>query len=83
MLPQAAVQNLGLTAMPDRQYEIAGFDGTTSVADAIELALVFEGKIFRGQFLVIDQKFGILGRNVLNAVRLTLDGPRKTWELHR
>ncbi len=83
LLPQTAVQSLGLAPMPERQYELAGFDGKMSLACAVELALVFEGKIFRGQFLLIEQEFGVLGRNVLNAVRLTLDGPQQAWELHR
>ena len=35
---------------------------------------------FKGDFLVVDQPWGILGRNVLNAVPLTLDGPRLRWD---
>lgn len=33
----------------------------------------------RGQFLLIDQVYGILGRNVLNAISLTMDGPKRQW----
>ena len=37
------------------------------------------GRTFRGQFLVIDEEVGILGRNILNALALLLDGPQQTW----
>ncbi|MDO9129923.1 MAG: hypothetical protein Q7U34_08655 [Anaerolineales bacterium] len=33
-----------------------------------------------GQFLLIGQPFGIMGRNILNAVALLLDGPLGLWE---
>lgn len=37
------------------------------------------GRTFRGQFLVIDEEVGVLGRNILNALALLLDGPQQTW----
>ena len=33
----------------------------------------------RGQFLLIDQEWGILRRNILNAISLILDGPDQSW----
>jgi hypothetical protein len=41
------------------------------------------GRAFRGQFLVIDQQAGILGRNILNNLALLLDGPQLTWSEHK
>ncbi len=35
---------------------------------------------FRGRFLLIDAEVGVVGRNVLNHVRLLLDGPALSWE---
>jgi hypothetical protein len=61
------------------RYELAGFDGTKSFAPAVELQLMFLDKKFSGQFLLIDEDIGILGRNVLNAVRILLDGPALSW----
>ncbi len=46
----------------------------------VQLELVFLRKRFKGQFLLIDQPIGILGRNVLNAVALLLDGPNAQWD---
>jgi hypothetical protein len=31
---------------------------------------------------VVDQEVGVLGRNILNAVALLLDGPHQTWKEH-
>jgi predicted aspartyl protease len=83
LVPRAAVSRLGVTAAPDRRYELIAFDGTVSLAPVVQLELVFCRRTFRGQFLLIDQEWGILGRNVLNAVSLLLDGPRLTWDEHR
>src|SRR5687768_8290252 len=37
-------------------YELQGFDGTKSVAPAINTELEFLGRSFRGQFLIIDNR---------------------------
>src|SRR5687768_6126427 len=56
---------LALLLPPDEalpRYEVAGFEGTKSFAPAIKLELQFLGKRFLGQFLLIDEDRGILGR---------------------
>jgi hypothetical protein len=80
LLPHAVADRLGAATTPDRLYELTGFDGSTSLAPAISLELTFCRTTFRGQFLLIDQEWGILGRNILNAVPLLLDGPGLTWD---
>jgi hypothetical protein len=79
MIPQAALQRLGVTPVPNKRYELMGFDGTVSFAEVVRLELIFDGRIFRGQFLLLSQEMGVLGRNVLNALSLLYDGPRLTW----
>jgi len=49
----------------------------------VQLELLFCNRSFRGQFLVMDQAWGILGRNVLNAIPVLLDGPHLMWDEHR
>ncbi len=49
----------------------------------VRLELVFAQRTFRGQFLLIDQDWGILGRNVLNNVPILLDGPNLVWRESR
>ena len=77
LLPRSYLSQL---ATPDaRQYELEAFDGTKSTAPAVVIELHFLGKVFRGQFLLIDGWHGILGRNILNNLSLLFDGPSGNW----
>ena len=77
LLPRS--QFAALVPPEAEQYELHAFDGTKSTAPAVIAELQFLGKSFRGQFLLIDGWYGILGRNVLNNLSLLLDGPAQTW----
>jgi len=79
LVPQMVADQLGLIITSNQGYELAGFEGSTIIARAVHLELIFCQRTFRGQFLLIDQTWGILGRNVLNAVPLLFDGPRLEW----
>jgi hypothetical protein len=81
LLPRAQV--LPLIDPDAKQYELEGFDGTKSSAPAITAELNFLGKSFRGQFLLIDNWYGIVGRNVLNNISLLFDGPSRKWTEQR
>jgi len=83
LVPQAIIDELGVTVASDKRYELRGFNGSISLALVVKLELIFCRRTFRGQFLLIDQKWGILRRNVLNEVPLLLDGPHLTWEEYR
>jgi hypothetical protein len=83
LIPRVALASLGLDVIADTTYELIGFDGNKSLAQVVHVELVFCRRIFRGQFLLVDQLYGILGRNVLNAVPLFLDGPQLTWDEQR
>jgi len=41
------------------------------------------GKKFAGEYLLVDLPIGILGRNILNNIRILLDGPRAKWDEHQ
>jgi len=79
LLPRDSVNRLGVLPNEDVLYEIQDFDGRSKMADMVELELAFLGKKFTGQFLLIDQPMGILGRNILNALSILFDGPRGGW----
>jgi predicted aspartyl protease len=79
LLPHEAVEKLGIAPIAEKVYELQGFDGSLQLAEMAQLELVFLHKRFKGQFLLIDQPIGILGRNILNAVALLLDGPNIQW----
>jgi hypothetical protein len=78
LLPRAVVERLGVT-IPPGQYELVGFDGSRSMADAVEVDVLFLSKAFRGRYLLTDSEHGILGRDVLNSLRLVFDGPSEEW----
>lgn len=79
MLPREQVTQLDIEPNKGGAYEIQGFDGEIKLAEAIDAELVFLGKKFKGQFLLIDGTIGILGRNILNEVALLFDGPNQNW----
>lgn len=82
LLPLGAVNAAGIE-QTGASYDLLAFDGRSSSAGAVRAELLMLGRTFRGQFLVIDEEVGILGRNILNALALLLDGPRQTWSEHR
>jgi len=82
LLPRDAVNAAGIE-QTGASYELLAFDGTSSTAGVVRADLLLpRGQVFRGQFLVINQQVGILGRNILNALALLLNGPRQTWSEH-
>ncbi len=80
LIPQAYIDDLASTFDPQNSYELEGFDGQRSVAQSVELDLVFLRKAFRGRYVIINSKVGILGRDILNHVAVVIDGPRLSWE---
>jgi hypothetical protein len=82
LVPRGAAEKLSLPDQPAGLFELVGFDGRSSTAPAFELEMSFAGRVFRGRFLLIEEEWGILGRNILNSLPLLFDGPRLTWELH-
>jgi hypothetical protein len=79
LIPKSAVDALGLTPGAEDSYELIAFDGSRSVAQAVRLDLIFLKKTFKGQFLMVDQEWGLVGRDVLNHVAILFDGPRLQW----
>ncbi|MDM8532105.1 retroviral-like aspartic protease family protein [Anaerolineales bacterium HSG25] len=83
LVPHQTIKQLGLIVAQDKNYELADFNGNLSVATMVELALIFCNCTFRGQFLLVEQDMGILGRNVLNTMPLLFNGPQFKWSVHR
>lgn len=83
LIPGAFAEELGLSLEPDEAYELMGFDGSRSFAPVVRLEMIFSNKVFRGRFLLIDQEWGIIGRDILNLLSLLLNGPDLTWDEHR
>src|ERR1044071_2709768 len=83
LLPQLSANQIDLSVEPNSGYELMAFDGSTSVAQVVQLDLLFLRRVFRGRFLLTNQEYGILGRDILNHVRIVLDGPYLRWEEER
>lgn len=83
LIPQQSVTLLGVNIEPDTGYEVVGFDGRKSLAQVVSLDVIFLGRAFRGRFLVSNQEWRIVGRDVLNHTALVLDGPRLVWDKHQ
>jgi hypothetical protein len=79
LLPRSAVASLGIRGTGER-YDLVAFDGTINESEAVRAVIVFLDKTFSGRFLQVESEVGIIGRNVLNRVRLLLDGPALNWE---
>ena len=79
LLPEASVESLGVSPLVETYYELIGFDGSESVAYVVSMDMIFLGRAFRGRYLLTEEEYGILGRDVLNHVALLLDGPGQEW----
>ena len=82
LLPRKAVEGIGVPLIAGQGYELMGFDGSKSLAPVVILEMIFLKRIFRGQYLLIEEERGILGRDILNNIALLLDGPGQRWQEH-
>jgi predicted aspartyl protease len=80
LLPISAVQKIGVEIETDPGFEVETFGGETKRLQFAKLELFFLNKKFAGEYLLIDRAIGILGRNVLNNLRLVFDGLREKWD---
>jgi len=83
MVPEAVLTRLNAIILPNIEYELVGFNGAKSRCPMVQIDLVFCRRTFHGQYLLIDQSWGIIGRNVLNSVPIILDGPNLKWDEYR
>lgn len=60
-------------------FEVQVFDGDTKFLRIVKLDLLVLDKTFKGDYLLINRPIGILGRNVLNNLRILFDGPGGEW----
>lgn len=82
LLPSNAVDQLGIS-VEDSDFEVQVFDGEIKRLKLAKLELYLLGKKFSGEYLLVDRPIGILGRNILNKIKILLDGPRTKWDEHK
>jgi hypothetical protein len=81
LLPRSATTSIGIEGTGDL-YQLVGFDGTISQSEAVYASVAFLRRNFRGRYLLTDAEVGVIGRDILNHLRLLLDGPAMNWEEH-
>jgi hypothetical protein len=79
LVPIAAASFLGIPPDPSLALPLEAFDGTRSEGHLVELDLIFCDYRFRGRYVLTNAVRGLLGRDVLNHLRILLDGPRRGW----
>lgn len=80
VVPLAAAVAVGAPIGPPATA-IRFLAGREIVVAQAQLAIEFLRYRFRGSFLVIESSYGVVGRNVLNALAVTLDSPRLEWSI--
>jgi predicted aspartyl protease len=78
VVPRYAAAAVGATVRPG-DVALQFFDGSQSVSDVADLRVEILRYRFDGAFVIGDAPYGVLGRNILNLLTLTLDGPRHNW----
>ncbi len=79
LLPAWAINQLEIEPEDDTLFEVQGFDGEIKLVKMVKLELFFLQRKFAGQFLVVDEKTGMLGRNILNSLSISFNGPQNSW----
>jgi predicted aspartyl protease len=82
VIPLALAQRLGLT--PLRTLPAVAFGGTRYLLDEYELAIDIPGvcRLTVNAVAHPNEPFILLGRDILNTLRITLDGPTEEVEFH-
>jgi hypothetical protein len=78
LVPRAVAERVG-ARISASGIRLESYRGDTWMADRAEVTIEFLVYRFQAEVLVSDVWYGILGRNILNLIVLTLDGPRLTW----
>ena len=81
MLPQNFVKELDLIQELTKVWETEDFEGKKGQSKVVNLQMVFDGKSFRGEFLLLNQDYGIIGRNILNLFKINFDRKSLKWEI--
>ena len=78
VVPLSIAQAVGAVVDP-AQVLVRYLDGDATPYDRATLSIELGRYRFAGPFLVARTDYGVFGRNVLNLIVLTLDGPSLIW----
>ena len=77
LLPTKFLEDFEFSA--GEPQKLGGFDGKEDIFQTVFVQLIFLGKRFNGEFCLINQEYGILGRDILNNFSLVFDGKSLSW----
>lgn len=78
IIPRSVAEDVGAQVRPS-DILVRLYDGTQTACYTAELTVTFLRYRFRGPFVVAESDYGLLGRNILNLLVCTLDGPGQVW----
>lgn len=78
VVPRHVAESVRAFIQPSR-VPLRMADGSEAACDVAELTVEFLRYRFTGAFVILDGNYGIVGRNILNGLIVTLDGPRQAW----
>lgn len=80
-LPLRALERLGVPTETEPPARLRGFDGRVVLMPVAKCEVLFQGDVFAGDFIVVNQARGFLGRDILNKHDLRLNGPGLEWSV--
>ncbi|HMS38909.1 MAG TPA: aspartyl protease family protein [Pyrinomonadaceae bacterium] len=81
LIPKFAVEYLDLDFSQSSEIRLETLEGNVSVSQVLELQIIFANEIFQAKFPLIEQDYGVIGRNILNRFKIELDGQNLHWEI--
>lgn len=81
LIPKYAVESLDVNFSKSIEIKLEDFEGKKSVSQAVHLQLLFANEKFYGRFPLIEQGYGIIGRNIMNLFKIELDGQNLKWKI--
>jgi hypothetical protein len=81
LIPQYLVAQLDLQVDFSQSIGLVAFDGTRSQSGTVEVHMRFQAFGFRGRYVLTGERVGVIGRDVLNFITLTLRGNSLEWEI--
>ncbi len=80
ILPRSYIEKFNIGLLTVGFMETESYGGTQITSPVVRVQMLFLNKKFGGEFMLTDNSWGILGRNILNQVVLLFNGPARSWQ---
>lgn len=79
LLPAGVISQIDVAAEGEQMLQ--AYDGSRCSLQVVHAAVRLDRFTFTGSYVVGQGDSGVLGRDILNRLRLDLNGPEGTWSL--